>query len=84
MLIDEAGNEDPLTMREMGILRILAATPGRVVDRDRIFNEVWGHGYFGTTRTLDQYITQLRRKLGSDGVCIDSVRGAGYRYVPKT
>lgn len=83
MLVDEEGNEEPLTMRELGILRILAATPDRVVDRDRIFNEVWGHGYFGTTRTLDQYIAQLRRKLASDGDCLESVRGAGYRYSPK-
>ena len=68
-------------MREMGILRLLAETPGNVIDRDRIFNEVWGQDYQGTTRTLDQYIAQLRRKLGSAGDCIEAVRGAGYRYV---
>ena len=81
MLVDDSGNEEPLTMREMGILRLLAETPGNVIDRDRIFNEVWGQDYQGTTRTLDQYIAQLRRKLGSAGDCIEAVRGAGYRYV---
>ena len=70
-------------MREIGILRLLAATPGKVVDRGRFFNEVWGCGYQGTTRTLDQYIVQLRKKLGADGDCIEAVRGAGYRYVSR-
>ena len=84
MLVDDSGNEEPLTMREIEILRLLAETPGNVIDRDRIFNEVWGQDYQGTTRTLDQYIVQLRRKLGSEGDCIEAVRGAGYRYVPKS
>lgn len=84
MLVDESGHEEPLSMREMGILRLLSAAPGKVVDRDTIFNEVWGHDYLGNTRTLDQYIAQLRRKLGSDGNCLEAVRGAGYRYVPKS
>lgn len=82
-LVDDAGNEEPLSMREIGILRLLAATPGKVVDRGRFFNEVWGCGYQGTTRTLDQYIVQLRKKLGADGDCIEAVRGAGYRYVSR-
>lgn len=83
LLVDREGNEEPLSSREIGILRLLAAVPGKVVDRDRIFNEVWGHGYIGTTRTLDQYMTQLRRKLGSEGECLEAVRGAGYRYSPR-
>ena len=83
LLVDREGNEEPLSSREVGILRLLAAAPGKVVERDRIFNEVWGHGYIGTTRTLDQYMTQLRRKLGSEGECLEAVRGAGYRYSPR-
>ena len=82
VLVDEAGHEEPLLLREIELLRILAARPGEVVERDRIFNEIWGYGYSGTTRTLDQYIVQLRKKLGAEGDCIEAVRGSGYRYVP--
>ena len=35
-----------------------------MLSRDRLLNEVWGYNYYGTTRTLDQVIVQLRKKLG--------------------
>jgi DNA-binding response OmpR family regulator len=35
--------------------------------RDKLLNEVWGYNYYGTTRTLDQVIVQLRKKLGDNG-----------------
>ena len=83
MLVDGTGHEEPLLQREIEILRILVARPGEVVDRNRIFDEIWGYDYSGTTRTLDQYMTQLRKKLGAEGDCIETVRGSGYRYVPR-
>jgi len=38
--------------------------------------------YYGTTRTLDQRLALLRKKLGADASCIAAVHGIGYRYVP--
>ena len=83
VLIDANGKETPLSLREVGLLRIFAGHPGEVVDRDMLFNEVWGYSYAGTTRTLDQHIMRLRKKLGEDEFLITTVRGAGYRYCGK-
>ena len=74
------GMEQPLTERELGLLRLFAAHPGEVLTRDRLLDELWGVRYLGTTRTLDQHIAQLRRKLGPDAASIETVHGVGYRY----
>src|SRR6266852_278011 len=55
---------DELTAKELKLLQLFHSHPGEVFTRDRLLNEVWGYNYFGTTRTLDQVIVQLRRKLG--------------------
>lgn len=73
------GAEQPLTLRELGLLRMFAASPGEVLSRETLLEKVWGVEYRGTTRTLDQHVAQLRRKLAGCGVSIDAVRGAGYR-----
>ena len=51
-------------------------------ERDRLLNEVWGYNYFGTTRTLDQVIVQLRKKLGDSAEQpkhLLTVHGVGYK-----
>ena len=65
------------------MLRILTGHANEVVSRDRLINEVWGVGYSGTSRTLDQHVFRLRKKLGADGWCLETMRSAGYRYVTK-
>jgi DNA-binding response OmpR family regulator len=81
VLRDSSGSETPLSIREAGILRVFAThRQGEVIDRDTIFNEVWGHRFYGTTRTIDQHILSLRKKLGKDESCITTVRGIGYSY----
>ena len=60
----------------MKILRLFASDPAAVISREAILSQVWGLKYWGTTRTVDQHIAQLRRKLGVE---IVSVRGVGYR-----
>lgn len=74
------GTEARLLPRELKILGLLAADPGAVVTRDTLMNEAWGLDYYGTTRTVDQTIANLRKKLGR-GIDIQSVRGEGYRLV---
>jgi DNA-binding response OmpR family regulator len=73
-----------LTARETKLLELLAAHPGEVFSRDRLLTEVWGYHYYGTTRTLDQVIVQLRRKLGDNGLKprhLLTVHGVGYKLV---
>ena len=71
--------DQPLTVRERGLLKEFAAHPGEVLSRDTLLDEVWGMDYAGGTRTLDQHIVQVRRKLGPSGDLIETVRGVGYR-----
>lgn len=71
--------DQPLTVRELGLLKEFAAHPGEVLSRDTLLDEVWGMDYAGGTRTLDQHIVQVRRKLGPSGDLIETIRGVGYR-----
>src|SRR5690348_4635224 len=75
-------NLEELTARELKLLQIFRAHPGEVLSRDRLLNEVWGQNYYGTTRTLDQVIVQLRKKLGDNGGepnHLVTVHGVGYK-----
>jgi len=69
----------PLTIRELGLLKTFAAHPGEVLSRDALLDAVWGENYVASSRTLDQHIVQIRRKLGPSGNLIETVRGTGYR-----
>jgi DNA-binding response OmpR family regulator len=73
-----------LSGREFELLRYFSEHPNAVLSRDELLNAVWGVNYFGTTRTLDQHVAQLRRKTaGEHGLkLIQTVHGVGYRYVP--
>lgn len=78
-------NSVELSLREVKILRLFSQHPGQVIDRDKLFNECWGMNYFPNSRTLDQHISKLRRKLSDDPKnprVIETVHGVGYRYAP--
>lgn len=75
---------EELTAKEVKLLQYFHARPGEVLSRDRLLNEVWGLNYLGTTRTLDQVIVQLRKKLGDNGDeprHLLTVHGVGYKLV---
>lgn len=78
-LVDAAGRTSDITSRELALLRLFAARPGEALPRDRLLNEGWGVDYLGTTRTLDQLIVKLRRKLGPDASALETIHGVGYR-----
>lgn len=69
-----------LTFTEFGILNYLAQRPGWVFTRSQIVDQVKGSEYFVTDRSVDVQIVGLRRKLGSAGSYIETVRGVGYRF----
>jgi len=73
----------PLSSREMELLICFRNHPNEVLSRDQLLDEVWGVHYFGTTRTLDQHISQLRKKIEQDPAhpkSILTVHGIGYKY----
>jgi len=61
-----SGADLPLTAKEFGLLELLVAHEGEVIARDRILNEVWGYDKYPTTRTIDTFIRNLRRKIEDD------------------
>jgi DNA-binding response OmpR family regulator len=76
---------EELTAKELKLLQLFHAHPREVLSRDRLLNEVWGYNYYGTTRTLDQVIVQLRKKLGDNGDeprHLLTVHGVGYKLAP--
>jgi DNA-binding response OmpR family regulator len=75
---------EELTARELKLLQLMHSSPGEVFSRDRLLSEVWGYNYFGTTRTLDQCIVQVRRKLADnadDPKHLLTVHGVGYKLM---
>jgi DNA-binding response OmpR family regulator len=68
-----------LSPKEFDLLAMLAAEPGKALQRDEIMTTVWDPNWFGSTKTLDMHIAWLRRKLG-DPPLIETVRGVGFRF----
>jgi len=77
------GQRLDLTYKEVELLRLFLAHPGRAFTREELFSGVWGDSYQGETRTLDMHIKTLRQKLGGYGARIETVRGVGYRLEGK-
>jgi DNA-binding response OmpR family regulator len=75
-------DEVELTTKEFDLLACFLEHPAIVLSRDRLLDVVWGIAYPGGTRTVDVHVAQLRRKLGRPEL-IRTVRGAGYKLVPR-
>jgi len=74
------GKPIQLTFTEFRILHTLARRPGWVFSRYQIVDAVRGEDYPVTDRSVDVQIVALRKKLGSYGHYIETVRGVGYRF----
>lgn len=73
-----------LTSLEVEILRYLIAHKGEVVKREALLDKIWGYEKFPTTRTIDNHILKLRKKIEDDPSHprhIFSVYGEGYRFM---
>jgi two-component system phosphate regulon response regulator PhoB len=74
------GEPVELTYTEFQVLYYLAKRPGWVFTRSQIVDAVRGSGYPVTDRSVDVQIVGLRKKLGTCGDYIETVRGVGYRF----
>lgn len=74
------GEAIQLTKTEFDLLEVLIRNAGRVVDRDRIYREVWGFDFETSSNSLDVYVGYLRRKTetGAKPRLVQTVRGVGY------
>jgi len=76
--------EIELSPRELELLKYFMLRVGTVLDRNDILAGVWGMNYHGFSRTLDQHIVQLRKKIEPDPKHpshIKTVYGIGYRFI---
>lgn len=73
-----AGKNVELTYKEFELLSLLVQNAGIVLTRDLLMEKIWGIDFMGESRTLDVHIKTLRKKLGSAGQQIQTVRNVGY------
>ena len=79
------GKPVELSAREFDLMRYLIEHAGDAVHRSDLLDKVWGYDVTPTTRTVDSFVLDLRKKLEADPshpVHILSVRGVGYKFVP--
>ena len=76
-LIEEI--EVKLTSTEYKLLECLSSKPGWVFTRGQLINELNGDNHAVTDRSIDVQIVGLRKKLGTAGKFIETLRGVGYR-----
>jgi DNA-binding response OmpR family regulator len=72
-----------MTATEFDLLRCLVEAKGKAITREEIFQKVWGPNHHGTSRTIDNFVQQLRSKLEDepqDPKHLTTVRGVGYRF----
>jgi len=74
--------ENTLTAREASLLQILVENANKVTDRSLILTQIWGSDDFFNARSMDVFITKLRKKLQDDPqIQLLNVRGFGYKLV---
>lgn len=81
--VTRAGQPVDLTAQELKVLVHFVTQPGRTFSREDLLAAVWGFGYEGTARTVDNFVSQLRQKLEPDPENpkhFVTVRGQGYRF----
>ena len=77
------GEEIKLPLKEFDLLLYLSQNPGRVLTREQIIDRIWGHDYFGDTKTLDVHIKRIRskiEKIPNNPEIIQTIRGLGYKF----
>jgi DNA-binding response OmpR family regulator len=70
-----------LRAKEFDLLCAFVQHLGIVLERDKLLNVVWGYDYFGDTRTVDVHVAHLRDRLAGSSLCVQTVRGVGYKMV---
>lgn len=82
-IIPASGNKQTLSRREMELLKLLITKKGEVVSRDLILDTIWGKEQYPTSRTIDNYILNLRKYFEKDNrnpQYFKSLRGVGYKF----
>lgn len=81
--VTREGREVNLSPKEYRLLELFMQHPRRVWSREKLLEHIWGHDYFGDSKTVDVHIRWLREKLEanpSEPILLQTVRGFGYRF----
>lgn len=73
-----------LSVMEFKVIKYFIQREGEVIDRNKLLDEVWGYQNYPSTRTVDNFILNLRKKIEndhSDPKHLLTVHGAGYKFV---
>ena len=79
MEVEVSGRMVELAPKEYFLLKVLMENKGMVLGRDRLLDLVWGMGFDGSDRVVDNHIKKLRKSLGGSGDAIRTVIGGGYK-----
>lgn len=84
-ILNSGGIRHQLTYREAKLLRLFATHPGELLERDQILQQVWEDEGVQVTRSVDVFVSRLRKKLVADpSIGIVAVHGVGYKLELKT
>lgn len=78
-LVEAGGRSVELTYKEYEILKVLIVNKGIVLTREKLMDLVWGYDFEHGNRTVDVHMLSLRKKLGSSGEHIKTIRNVGYK-----
>lgn len=81
MEVEVSGRKINLAPKEYFLLKVLMENKGIVFGRDRLLDLVWGIGFDGSDRVVDNHIKKLRKSLGTSGNAIRTVIGGGYKIL---
>lgn len=65
--------------QEFELLKLFLERPGRLLSKEFLSERIWGHDFFPSSRAIDTAVQRLRRRLGSKGKLIETVKGYGYK-----
>jgi DNA-binding response OmpR family regulator len=85
MEVHRSGELVTLTRKEFQTLAYFLKNARRVISRDELLNEVWGYECYPCTRTVDNHILRLRKKLEPEPALpkhLQTVHGMGYKFLP--
>jgi DNA-binding response OmpR family regulator len=83
-ILSRQGKELTLTRTEFDLLAYLCSNEGKALSREQVMSDVWGTEYYGTQRSLDSFIANLRQKIEKKAAkpkFILTVHGVGYKFV---
>mgnify|MGYP001332635661 CR=1 FL=1 len=83
-VLRRSGKQIELSQKEFLMLKLFLENEGKVLTRQEILAKVWGFDYYGTDRTVDNFINKLRQKVENDinnPRHILTMRGSGYKFL---